>query len=275
MISKEELEILEARGLELIQPYVTQHSRMSTEKLKKFVLDYCNENIWTDMDVPPDMVGMVFLPLLFGGLQIPKETVEKLEPILPPKPGDEPQMPEKPKKPDLDSYPPEIPDFKEIIPDPNRLEQLKSNIGWELTLQETVDEYLKDIQVQNTLEKEKHEQEVENRNEKCRLIDAKWESEMHLWGKACKKYDQQVANLAQEKETWADTNARRDAVMKGLSKGWTNDFAIIWAYASEAGPRCVNGYPIFMSCRIMGKADWAIAKEAIIKELDRRKNFTL
>jgi len=45
-------------------------TRMTTIELKGFVLDYCAGRIFTSAHVnPPDMIGMVFMPLGLGGLK--------------------------------------------------------------------------------------------------------------------------------------------------------------------------------------------------------------
>lgn len=66
-------------------------------------------------------------------------------------------------------------------------------------------------------------------------------------------------------------------VALGLFSGWTKeeieDVGEIYEYLSAAGERGVNGYPCFMSCHLVNKADWARASEAIKKELDRRKSI--
>jgi hypothetical protein len=47
---------------------------------------------------------------------------------------------------------------------------------------------------------------------------------------------------------------------KGLTaeegrKKWYDEIGLIYEYLDKAGPRCINGCPIFMSCRIMSKSD--------------------
>jgi hypothetical protein len=49
----------------------------------------------------------------------------------------------------------------------------------------------------------------------------------------------------------------------------------MWEYISEAGPRSINGYPIFMSAHFMHKDDWKICVPAIERELKRRKDLPI
>lgn len=43
--------------------------------------------------------------------------------------------------------------------------------------------------------------------------------------------------------------------LKEYSKEMIEDIGFICEYYDKAGPRSVNGYPIFMSCRFVSKAD--------------------
>ena len=47
----------------------------------------------------------------------------------------------------------------------------------------------------------------------------------------------------------------------------------IWEYNSAAGPRSINGYPIFFSLRLMHVDDGARCLAAIQREEERRKNI--
>jgi hypothetical protein len=49
------------------------------------------------------------------------------------------------------------------------------------------------------------------------------------------------------------------------------DIGVIWEYWDQAGPRSVNGFPIFYSAHYMHKDDWEKARKAIPRELDRRE----
>ena len=49
----------------------------------------------------------------------------------------------------------------------------------------------------------------------------------------------------------------------------------IYEYMSEAGPRSVNGYPIFFSMRFLHVEDWKRACKAIEREQERRGSIKL
>lgn len=50
---------------------------------------------------------------------------------------------------------------------------------------------------------------------------------------------------------------------------------VFWEWLDRAGPRSVNGLPIFTSMRMLCKSDWERAVKAHKVEMDRRKNFTI
>jgi hypothetical protein len=48
---------------------------------------------------------------------------------------------------------------------------------------------------------------------------------------------------------------------------------VLWEYMNKAGPRGINGYPMFMSLRVLNRTDWDRARKAIAAELERRKDI--
>lgn len=50
---------------------------------------------------------------------------------------------------------------------------------------------------------------------------------------------------------------------------------ILWEWLDKAGPRSINGMPMFLSVRLMHKEDWARAVVAYKKEMDRRDQITV
>jgi hypothetical protein len=59
--------------------------------------------------------------------------------------------------------------------------------------------------------------------------------------------------------------------LAGLPESEQSNLGCLWEYLSAAGPRAVNGYPIFMSMRIMHIEDWDRARKAIMRESERRQ----
>jgi len=50
---------------------------------------------------------------------------------------------------------------------------------------------------------------------------------------------------------------------------------VFYEYYTEAGPRSVNGLPMFMSVRMLCKSDWERARKAYEVEMDGRKVIPL
>jgi hypothetical protein len=64
-------------------------------------------------------------------------------------------------------------------------------------------------------------------------------------------------------EEWEQMRADHPQALKRAKKAeeiafkaLTADLGVIWAYMKDALPRGVNGYPMFMSARLMHKDDW-------------------
>lgn len=59
--------------------------------------------------------------------------------------------------------------------------------------------------------------------------------------------------------------------MAGAPKGYCDSIGLIWENVNEArGGRAVNGFPMFVSCHLMHKADLEIVSATIEAERERR-----
>ena len=74
---------------------------------------------------------------------------------------------------------------------------------------------------------------------------------------------------------WERDSAIRGAVHDGFQRKRLEKLGVIYEYYSKAGPRGINGYPIFYSFCILNKSDWARAAAAIQKELERRETMEI
>lgn len=65
--------------------------------------------------------------------------------------------------------------------------------------------------------------------------------------------------------------------LAGATKKDLEQIGCIWADTAKdhTTGRSINGQPTFTSCRMMLKEDWAIAREAILKETQRREEVTI
>lgn len=49
------------------------------------------------------------------------------------------------------------------------------------------------------------------------------------------------------------------------------EIGTVWEYYDAAMDRAINGYPMFMSCRVMWKGDWERASKKIVELEAKRK----
>lgn len=54
-----------------------------------------------------------------------------------------------------------------------------------------------------------------------------------------------------------------------------DNLGAVWEYYDKAGPREMNGFPIFSSVHFINMADWLRIVEAYDKEVERRKNIVI
>lgn len=52
-----------------------------------------------------------------------------------------------------------------------------------------------------------------------------------------------------------------------------SSIGVVYEYLDKAGPRSINGYPIFFSMRMMNVSDWAKCREVIDREMERREEM--
>jgi hypothetical protein len=242
---------------------------MSDDALKDFVLQMCNNQIFTNLQCPTEMIGMVFMPLMLGGLKIPEETLENLKNVMPPKPGDKPKHLEKPKPPDNQVLP-KKPKQSLIEPDPIILADIEKRIEWQQTTIEERDNYL------NKIEAERITQQLENTavlalwEQACKNVEQTILEKKSEYERALAEWDKKEEDFNKELTEWTIANARYEFFYKGLIEGFTEDIGLMWEYLSKAVPMSVNGYPSFYSLHLMSKTDWNRANKAVQKELKRR-----
>lgn len=63
------------------------------------------------------------------------------------------------------------------------------------------------------------------------------------------------------------------AGLGGLATVDRKSVGTIYEYLDEAGPRGVNGYPSFISLKMLNREDWERARKAIIAEQERLDNL--
>jgi len=262
-------------GFESMADHQLKLYPMSQDELKKFVLRYMEGLIFTDRHCSGSSPGMVFMPLMFGALEIPKDVMALIEDKLPPEPDEEPKLPERPavpaypQKPDKPTIPPEI------KADPAILEDLVSQVGFQQATKEKIEIYTADIKAQNDKQDGEFLDKLNDWMDQCEKIDAQIKELKANLAEDRKQYDIENQDFDKIVADWDLASLKRNLAWKGVVTGHNVNLGIVWEDYSEAGPRSVNGLPCFMSCKFMSKSDWKRACTAIEKEQKRRDRMTL
>ncbi len=292
---KEHAEWVEV-GRKLAEPHIVDfHSRTSAE-LKQFVLDYCDGRIYCDHQCDPGILSMVFMPLSFGafGPHGPNEREGTegspgwfAQQQLPPHPGDKPKTEPAPK-------PPEPP---EPLPAPLPTEQVQVNMAKisELLLLNddpdvevrgiadlfatgdsmAVEEYRESIRHMNEVLEAAHEVAIEKWQAAQAVLDNDHQTALDEHSAIRGAWMKREAGIAVLVEEWERAKAAADAATQGFNMTRLQQLGVIYENIGKAGPRAINGQPIFTSMRTLSKADWQRAYPAITRELERRENMEI
>jgi hypothetical protein len=244
---------------------VLEVPRTPREQLREFVYDLVDGRVLTSEQVEESVVGMVFMPLTFGALSPPEVLEEQPDLVLPPQPAllkvfVERALPKPPTPPTPEAVPAKLredyewgaidkEDYDEAVAAINARNDA-AHAEWERT---THAEWVRDLaetKASNAAGKQAH----------ARSIEAH-EAAVTAWAQEC-------ARLRTEHE--ARLTAWED-VRKRVLRWWARDLGVVYEQVSKAGPRGINGYPIFMSLRLMHREDWKLAFNAYRKEVERRK----
>jgi hypothetical protein len=277
---------LDLLGREVIKGRELNIGSYSDDDLRKFVLACCDGKVWTDQDCRGTDIGMVFMPVVFGALSPPDEILEEVEKKLPAHPGDKPPYPPRPTAPDEPEYPetPERPpEPKWFQEDPERVTDIERKIGWQAADEGDLERYRTYIETKNQALREDYdvllgvwEAECEEVWAQQETLEQQYEADMADYEKNAEadwkaECEQHEARLME----WRRAKERHDVARGGLGAQYVKDLGIIWEYVDKAGPRAVNGCPMFFSCHLMNREDWGRAYDAIQREAKRRKSFKI
>lgn len=252
------------------------------DELKRFVLAYCDGQIFCDHQVrDSNILGMVFMPLVLGAFSIkapkdgeapsPEYLAEKaLDKDIGPEPFQTPPPPH-PVKP---AYPPEPPkpeNWRE--PDPEQVKVIEDDIRWEVAPPERLTNYLEEIRLHNVGVDYHRQQAILDWEAKKAVIDEAHKKAMAQHKKVVDALRAADRRFATKHKKWEVAKARRDALMQGFQAGRMFDLGVVYEEHSKAGPRSINGYPIFYSFRVLSRNDWDRARKAITRELERRESM--
>ena len=88
-------------------------------------------------------------------------------------------------------------------------------------------------------------------------------------------HQEQEDRLAERKAKWERAKAIHEAARRGFTMTRLQHLGVIYEEISKAGPRSINGQPIFWSLRVINRSDWKRAHAAITRELSRRENMEI
>lgn len=271
-----ELVVFYNQGIEIVRGKEHVFPEESQEILLKFVQGYCDGRVYTSDDVPPNMLGMVFMPIMLGGMALPDEVLD----LLPKEPDECPTFSEPEPTPEPEpqmAAQPEPPVFQ--VPDDAEVDRLKRGEFFKtLPEGESVEGYLAQIQAVNAVIQADYDKvcaEIAHTNanitkaqEATRKKNAR---ALSAWKKRKDKFETETV------VTWERTHAQNVVIRAGARIQYWKDLGCIWeemAGNNTAG-RSINGYPMFFSCRLMSKAGYKRARVAINREMEHRKNLTI
>jgi len=247
---------------------------MTREQIKQFILDYCNGQIYTEMDVPQNVLGMVFMPLTFGALSPPWEIVPESpvkptvpKPVTPPEETKIGKYPEKrPRKP------------KAIKPDPERVAEIQSDIDYELASDKDLHQYMADIGAQDQDQTAAHEAKLAKWKLGKEKFMADHKTEME---EAQKEYEEQKAEydaalegLESDLEAYEEAKDKVDKESGAIIAHWLKDYGCVYGHLKDANSgRCINGYPMFFAMGYLHREDLPIVIEGCRREQQRRQEM--
>lgn len=279
-------------GYEAGKPHAVQYPNKPKEDLKRFVLDYCDGQVFCDHMVRDENVlGIVFMAALFTEWS-PAKPKEGEEPSPARAAWDAlPQAGEKPGRPKLPDKPPEpgLPDCTEPAWETydSKHEREIASVRETFGDVQTVDDLLTETWITDVDSDPAvlaYRAEVDARNQEKR---AKWEAtkaeaerlrqayrdDILAWEQACSSHDDVVNEWREALAKWEVEDARASAAREGFLKALHEGLGVIYEYYNKAGPRAINGYPTFFSNHILSRADWERCLPVIRRELQRRDDM--
>lgn len=239
--------------------------RQTKDSLKTLVRDYVAGQVLFSSQVPSDLVSMVFLPVMMGGLRYPVE--EPSLPAEPPKPVRDFTRPERP-VPDVESV---MEPLRVIVAEAREaLGKVEFKARWgEASESGVIDARAALTRAEAALgDAETAAERAADDAHGVLLTEyraklsahraglSRWRGEMKAWREAC-------AGLQSEVGAW---KAGRDAYFDKLSR----ELGVIYGYHKDAiGSRGINGFPMLGTCSLLHREDWELVKGAINRELDR------
>lgn len=245
--------------------------RLPRDELKKVVLGIADGSIITSDQVPQDLVGMVFMPLAFGALSPPEGVVpaRPVEPTAEPEPV-APTMPPLPAPPVAVAapVPPPYPDagMEQVrwgrVPEEDVLGPYRAALA---AHEVAMDEWRRTAGAQ-------YERDLAAYRDDCLVAELYHEADLarHAQRIEAVRDRNSAAKAAYQAELAAWEPAAR-----AVYRDWASDLGVVYESYDKAGPRGINGYPMFTSLCMLHREDWEVVRAAVIREQKRRESDDL
>jgi hypothetical protein len=286
LLSGSETVHLEDLGRDTIKGHELGIPPCSKDELRKFILAYCDGQIWTDRECRGTDIGMVFMPLVMGVLSPSEEILDEAKKKFPPAPGEEPEYPNRPQAPEESTMPltPERPPEPSwISEDPDRIADIQRKIKWQAANKADLDSYQVYVETQNQEIRDSYDVTLAAWEQECEKIWAQQESLEqehqialdHFEENAQAEWEAERIKIDQDHRKWMIVKERYEAARQGLYKQYTMSLGLVWEYMDQRLPQAINGNPMFLSCRLMNKADFQRALKAITRMMEHREEFKI
>ena len=275
LLPREEQKSLWDQGYALGRKHRVKIPRMTDDQLREFILARCDGKIFTSADAHDRDMPMVFMTLALGAHQPEDAVREVMGKHLPPDPGDEPSLPDAPQSQKVPKKPQRPAKPKVVEPDDVKVTYIQSEIEWMDMRPSALDDYYKEIRDKNEEAQKKYQRAMVKYEAQCEVHAHKLREIKEAHQAALAEYEARCGSLDGAIEAWEVAKAQYDAASKGFFEGFDGSLGLVYEYYSAAGPRCVNGMPMFTSHRIMHKLDVQRADPIIQREVERRKNFKI
>lgn len=244
--------------------------RQDREKLKDLVRAYiANEVFFSAQLRDPSLLGMVFMPVMFGAFSYPVEKPQGT--VKPPAPV----RPVRPTKGDVDTGKEGQKLNAEIASTTDLIAQVEFHVRWGEASEDELTELRANL---NRLQAQRDELVASattavERDHRILLDDylqdlKAYRKARHAWRALVETWEEGEEGLARRLEVW-------EAGAKVWWETLDQNLGVVYAYHKDALHRGVNGYPMFTSCAVLHKLDWDMVRKAIDRELARQKDIDL
>jgi len=242
--------------------------RMSEQELRKFVLGWISQGLWSTIHCGHNDWSMCFLSCKMG-LMLPY--MEEEDPVPP-------EEPEPPQEPDLGSFEEPVAPTPPSLTDPNEDSQvlrLRGALEWGDSDSSEIKARLNEISVHNKELQVSFDEKLAGHQKACEdLVEhkaellQKWKAEKEEWSETFEAYEVAYGEYEERLEDY------KQKWVKSYDDQWA-DLGIIWEWLDSKNrlARGINGMPMFLSARLMHKEDWERAKKVIDEEHERQQKL--